>query len=198
MMNKILLPSLLLLPLMPPSCRDRKAISADNQERTPATVRIVPELHRELVTDNPTLDSVTYEMLLNAGFSGPEVARAAYAGSKVTYAVVGDTSLSTDELRFAEARLGGDTLFLYIKPASSLSETFGGWGIAVTVVGDKASSHYYEWSDIAPYGATVAEEYSRLTLSKGTYEQGDTVAGELFTRLKGDRYAAGYFRAIIE
>lgn len=151
-----------------------------------------------MVTNNPTLDSATYRMLLNAGFSRPEVERAAYAGSKVTYAVVGDTSLSTDELRFAEARLGGDTLFLYIKPASSLSEPFGGWGIAVTVVGGKASSHYYEWYNIAPYEATVSDEYSRLTLSRGNYEQGDTIVGELFTRLKGNRYAAGFLRAIIE
>jgi hypothetical protein len=66
------------------------------------------------------------------------------------------------------------------------------------VVDNKASSHYYEWYDIAPYGSTVSEEYSRLTLSRGNYEQGDTIAGKLFTRLKGGRYAAGYFRAIIE
>jgi hypothetical protein len=87
MMNKILLPSLLLLPLLSLSCQNRKeADAANSQELTPATIQITPELHRELVTGNPAVDSVTYEMLRNAGFSGPEVARAAYAGSKVTYA----------------------------------------------------------------------------------------------------------------
>ncbi len=171
-----------------------------------AKIEVVPELYQKLVRDNPSVDTALYLQLTKASFSKNEAKLAAFAGSKIDFVEVSDTSLRVERMAFARAQLTGDTLAIYLSSTPSVLSLLGGYGIALSIVGSESDSRYYEWTDLNPEGSEVEAEYSTLDLSTDIYTVGDTIAGRLFYKskefndgMRGKKrvYASGYFRAII-
>ncbi|MDX5347619.1 MAG: hypothetical protein LPK19_10280 [Hymenobacteraceae bacterium] len=183
------------------SCHEKQ--SYPHKTTAASNVVIQPELYHSLIRQNPAIDTVQFNLLINAGFS-EEKARQLSFTSNIDFVKVSDTAIQVQNWKAASAQLSGDTLSVFIK--STPVAIFGSGLIEVSVTGNRFTSKYYSDTDLGKSSEDKAA-FNRLTLNTNKFYIGDTIAGKLFFRSEDTRdgiggkytqYASGDFRAIVQ